>query len=165
MKMTLLTRGARAGLALLLTALGTTIPPAHAQDAVEARTLLAMKPATIVSALGELGHQVRLVGGDPVRIDAADTTYSLFLAQCDPNGCGLLQFRSCIAAPKGSADLAERWNSTNMYGRASRQAPGLMCIDSTLYAADRRISLASLRSHIEGMRRLMPHAQEFFLKG
>lgn len=163
--MTLLTGGAPAGLAFLLTALGAAIPPAHAQDAVEARTLLAMKPATIVSALGELGHQVRLVGGDPVRIDAADTTYSLFLAQCDTSGCGLLQFRSCIAAPKASADLAERWNSTNMYGRASRQAPGLMCIDSTLYAADRRISLASLRSHIEGMRTLMPHAQEFFLKG
>lgn len=166
--MTLLTGGAIAGLALLLTSLGAATPPARAQDAVEARTLLAMKPATIVSALGELGHQVRLVDrgdGDPVRIDAADTTYSLFLAQCDTSGCRLLQFRSCIAAPKGSADLAERWNSTNIYGRASRQAPGLMCIDSTLYAADRRISLASLRSHIEGMRTLMPHAQEFFLKG
>ncbi len=168
MKTTLPTGGATAGLALLMTALGATIPAASAQDAIEARTLLAMKPATIVSALGELGYQVKLVGGggdDPVRIDAADTTYTLFLAQCDTSGCRLLQFRSCIAAPKGTAELAERWNSTNIYGRASRQSPGLMCIDDTLYAADRRISLAMLRSHIEGMRAMLPHAQEFFLKG
>jgi hypothetical protein len=138
----------------LLAALLAILPSrAIAGDPAELRTVLAVRPATIATALADMGHTVaaKPIGESVYAFEAEGGRFTVFLARCEAERCQMVQTRICMALPEASEARVARWNQTEMYLRASLQADGATCIDDTIYAPDRMITFAELRGQVEGV--------------
>lgn len=119
----------------------------------EASALRELRPATMVAALAEIGHTVTVAEEDAVRAKLApkDNTYALHLEGCAAGLCRFIQIRICVPASRATLETANRWNTTRVYARAAVYPAGLYCLENSVYTADGRITLAALRSAIDGL--------------
>lgn len=142
-------------------------PPLAAAQQIEARTLLSIRTANIRSAMGEMGYDTTATKYDASteKLEDEQKRFTMFLGMCSAASCKMVQTRICLPADKASPDLANRWNNTQMFGRAVMQGKGVMCIDNTLYAIDGLASFAQLRSQVEGLLGMQAVAADFFAKG
>ena len=136
-------------------------------DATEARTLLSARLPNIVSVMGDMGFTLNPHKGPDGTdmLEDSQQRFFLLLGLCETASCRLVQVRKCLAVAKASPEIANRWNSSQMFGRASTPSPGVMCIDATLHAADGLVSMAQLRSLAEGVIGASPVAERFFAEG
>lgn len=129
--------------------------PARAQGpaAGEAQALRELRPATLVATLAEIGQTVTLAEQDAQRAKLVpqDNTYALHLEGCADGLCRFLQVRVCVPTSRATMATANQWNTTRAFARAAAYPSGLYCLENTVYAADGRMTLAALRSAIDGL--------------
>ena len=136
-------------------------------DAVESRTLLSAKPANVMSAIADMGYTLTALESPEgtAMLEDAQKRFVISLAECSKAYCKLVQARVCIIATNASAEHANRWNQNQLYGRVTMRAEGVICIDNTAYVPNGLVSIAQLRSQIEGLIEVRPAVESFFAKG
>ena len=143
------TRRTAAALAAFLAAPALAQAPA----ASEALALRELRPATLPATLAEIGQTVTVAEQDAMRAKLVpkDNTYALHLAGCADGLCRYVQIRVCVPTTRATAETANQWNTTRTFVRAAAYPSGLYCLENSLYAADGRMTLAALRSAIDGL--------------
>ena len=146
---TLRPAAALATLAVFLTS------PAEAQApaASEAQALRELRPATLPATLAEIGQTVTVAEQDAMRAKLVpkDNTYALHLEGCADGLCRFVQIRVCVPTRRATPETANQWNTTRTFIRAAAYPSGLYCLENSVYAADGRMTLAALRSAIDGL--------------
>lgn len=134
---------------------------AQAPAASEALALRELRPATMAATLTEIGQAVTLVEQDAqrARLRQNDDRYNLYLEGCADGLCRFVQIRICVASKRGTAETANQWNAGRVFARAAAHPSGLYCLENSVHAADGRMTLAALRSAIDG---LMSNASWFW---
>ena len=85
------------------------------------------------------------------RLVPKDNSYALHLAGCADGLCRYVQIRVCVPTTRATAETANQWNTTRTFVRAAAYPSGLYCLENSVYAADGRMTLAALRSAIDGL--------------
>lgn len=136
-------------------------------DATEARTLLSARQANIISAMGDIGYSLTALDSHDgaVVLEDSQKRFVVVLRECTKSFCKLVQTRACFITANASAELANRWNRNQMFGRAAMQSEGVICIDNTAYVPSGLVSIAQLRFQIEGLIEVRPAVESFFAKG
>lgn len=126
---------------------------AEAPAASEALALRDLRPATLPAALAEIGQTVSVAEQDAARAKLVpkDNTYALHLEGCADGLCRFVQIRVCVPTKRATAETANQWNTTRTFVRAAAYPSGLYCLENSVYAADGQMTLAALRSAIDGL--------------
>ena len=126
---------------------------AQAPAASEALALRELRPATLPATLAEIGQTVTVAEQDAMRAKLVpkDNTYALHLEGCADGLCRFVQIRICVPTRRATAETANQWNTTRAFIRAAAYPSGLYCLENSVYAADGRMTLAALRSAIDGL--------------
>ncbi len=126
---------------------------AQAPATGEALALRELRPATLPATLAEIGQTVTVAEQDAVRAKLVprDNTYALHLEGCADGLCQFIQVRICVPTKRATAETANQWNTTRAFARAAAYPSGLYCLENSVYTADGRITLAALRSAIDGL--------------
>jgi hypothetical protein len=126
---------------------------AQAPAANEALALRELRPATLPATLAEIGQTVTVAEQDAMRAKLVpkDNTYALHLEGCADGLCRFVQIRICVPTRRATAETANQWNTTRTFARAATYPSGLYCLENSVYAADGQMTLAALRSAIDGL--------------